>query len=187
MAEAASVSQGFEESLSRCGVLALTSGIEVCRQIRDRFPLVKVLILTSFADIQALMAAVMARAVGYVLKQARSDDLVDTIRRVSRGESLLDPDETRKLLASWQREPPDLLVARLSSQERAILNLIAVGLTNREIAGEMSLAEKTVKNYVSNLLTKMGMRRRSEAAAYKARLDARKTPAYPPETSSDAD
>lgn len=158
------------------------SGVEACREIRSRFPEVKVLMLTSFADEEALMAAIMAGASGYVLKRINGDELVDSIRRVGRGESLLDPEMTDKLFKRLRGgEPEDPLLARLSPQERTILGHIAEGKTNRQIAEEMFLAEKTVKNYVSNLLAKMGMSRRSEAAAYMARLEARKEEDYPPE------
>ncbi len=158
------------------------SGVEACREIRSRFPDVKVLMLTSFADEEALMAAIMAGASGYVLKRINSAELVESIRRVGRGESLLDPEMTDKLFKRLRGgEPEDPLLARLSPQERTILGHIAEGKTNRQIAEEMFLAEKTVKNYVSNLLAKMGMSRRSEAAAYMARLEAKKSEDYPPE------
>ncbi len=158
------------------------SGVEACREIRSRFPDVKVLMLTSFADEEALMAAIMAGASGYVLKRINSAELVESIRRVGRGESLLDPEMTDKLFKRLRGgEPEDPLLARLSPQERTILGHIAEGKTNRQIAEEMFLAEKTVKNYVSNLLAKMGMSRRSEAAAYMARLEAKKAEDYPPE------
>jgi len=149
------------------------SGIEACREIRSRFPDVQVLMLTSFADEEALMAAILAGASGYVLKRIKGEDLVSDIRRVGAGESLLDPAMTDKLFQRLRQGPKeDPLLSRLTNQERTIINHIAEGLTNRQIAEEMFLAEKTVKNYVSNLLAKMGMSRRSEAAAYVARLDA---------------
>ncbi|MDH4118217.1 MAG: response regulator transcription factor [Acidimicrobiia bacterium] len=158
------------------------SGVEACREIRQRFPEVKVLMLTSFADEEALMSAIMAGAAGYVLKRIKGHDLIDSIRRVGRGESLLDPDMTERLFKKLRGdEPEDPLLARLSPQERTILEHIAEGKTNRHIAEEMFLAEKTVKNYVSNMLSKMGMHRRSEAAAYMARLSAHKGDEYPPE------
>ena len=150
-----------------------SSGIEACREIRSRFPDVKVLMLTSFADEEALMAAIFAGASGYVLKRIKGQDLVSDIRRVGAGESLLDPEMTQRLferLRSGPREDP--LLSKLTDQERIIVGHIAAGLTNRQIAEEMFLAEKTVKNYVSNLLAKMGMSRRSEAAAYVARTEA---------------
>ncbi len=156
------------------------SGVEACRDIRQRFPDVKVLMLTSFADEEALMAAILAGAAGYVLKRVKGTDLVDDIRRVGAGESLLDPDMTAALFGRLREGPrDDPLLSRLSPQEREIVHRIAEGKTNKEIAEEMFLAEKTVKNYVSNLLAKLGMSRRSEAAAYVARIEAEAKP--PPE------
>ena len=149
------------------------SGIEACREILANFPDVRVLMLTSYADEEALMASIMAGASGYVLKRVKGADLIEDIRRVARGESLLDPDMVERLferLRHGTREDPKL--AQLTEQERKILDLIADGLTNRQIAEEMFLAEKTVKNYVSTILAKMGMSNRSEAAAYVARLEA---------------
>jgi DNA-binding NarL/FixJ family response regulator len=131
--------------------------------------------LTSYADDEALFSSIMAGAAGFVLKQIRGSDLVDAVRRVSRGESLLDPSATQVVLQRL-REPPDEVDAeldRLTDQERRILDLIGEGRTNRQIAEEMFLAEKTVKNYVSNLLAKLGMHRRTEAAALAARIDER--------------
>lgn len=158
------------------------SGVEACREIRARFPEVRVLMLTSFADEEALLSAIMAGASGYVLKRIRGTELIDSIRRVGSGESLLDPEMTAKLFRRIRgEEPDDPLLARLSPQERTILAHIAEGKTNRQIAEEMFLAEKTVKNYVSNLLAKLGMERRTEAAAYMARLEAKRREEYPPE------
>ena len=158
------------------------SGVEACREIRDRWPEVHVLMLTSFADDEALMASVMAGASGYVLKQIHGSDLVESVRRVGRGEMLLDDEMTERVARRLRGEgATDPLLAALSPQERRILGHIAEGKTNRQIAEDMFLAEKTVKNYVSNLLTKMGMSRRSEAAAYAARLEAQKELQYPPE------
>jgi len=151
------------------------SGIEACRDIRSRFPDVKVLMLTSFADEEALMAAILAGAAGYVLKRIKGQDLVEDIRRVGAGESLLDPEMTERLFERIRQGPADdPLLSKLTDQERVIVGHIADGLTNKQIAEEMFLAEKTVKNYVSNLLAKMGMSRRSEAAAYVARIEAEK-------------
>jgi DNA-binding NarL/FixJ family response regulator len=148
------------------------SGVEACREIRSRFPEVSVLMLTSFADEEALMAAILAGASGYVLKRVKSTDLVDNIRRVGQGESLLDPVMTERLFQRLRNGPKDdPLLSKLTNQERIIVEHIAAGQTNKQIADEMYLAEKTVKNYVSNLLTKMGMSRRSEAAAYVARIE----------------
>ena len=149
------------------------SGVEACRDIRARFPDVKVLMLTSFADEEALMAAILAGASGYVLKRVKSDDLVENIRRVGAGESLLDPAMTERLFERLRNGPrDDPLLSKLTNQELVIVEHIAQGKTNKQIADEMFLAEKTVKNYVSNLLTKMGMSRRTEAAAYVARIEA---------------
>ncbi len=144
-------------------------GIEVCRDIRSRHPEIQCLILTSFADDEALLSAIMAGASGYLLKQVKGTDLVGGIRRVGSGESLLDPALTERVLERL-RSPEDDELASLTTQERRILDLIAEGLTNRQIGERMYLAEKTVKNYVSNLLSKLGMSRRTEAAVYAARL-----------------
>ncbi len=158
------------------------SGVEACREIKERWPEVKVLMLTSFADDEALFASIMAGASGYVLKRVGGDELVDSIRRVGAGESLLDPSLVEQVFRRIRGEDEeDPLMGRLSPQERNILHYIANGLTNRQIAEEMFLAEKTVKNYVSNLLAKLGMSRRSEAAAYAARLEAERERRFPPE------
>jgi DNA-binding NarL/FixJ family response regulator len=157
------------------------SGVEACRDIRSGFPDVKVLMLTSYADEEALMSAILAGASGYLLKRIDSRELLDSVRKVGGGESLLDPEMVAKLFNRLRGgAPSDPLLAKLSDQERRILDLIASGKTNREIAEEMFLAEKTVKNYVSNLLGKLGMARRSEAAAYVARVAAG-TQTDPPE------
>ncbi len=158
------------------------SGVEACRTIRSRWPDVAVLMLTSFADEEALMSAILAGASGYVLKRVDTDGIVESVRRAGRGESLLDPDMTERLFTKLRGgSSEDPLISKLSPQERRILNLVAEGKTNRQIAEELFLAEKTVKNYVSNLLAKMGMSRRSEAAAYAARAAAQNQHAYPPE------
>jgi two-component system, NarL family, response regulator DevR len=149
-------------------------GIEVCRDVRSRHPEIACIMLTSYADDEAVYAAIMAGASGYVLKQVRGNELVDGIRRVARGESLLDPGVTTRILERIRHSEDDDELAGLTDQERKILELIADGLTNRQIGEEMFLAEKTVKNYVSNLLSKLGMSRRTEAAAYAARLSERK-------------
>ena len=145
------------------------SGVELCRDVRSRHPEVQCLILTSFADDEALFGAIMAGAAGYVLKQVRGGDLVDSIRRVGRGESLLDPRVTERVL-SRLRHPVDDDLEGLTGQERKILDLVTEGLTNKQIAERLFLAEKTVKNYVSHLLAKLGMSRRAEVAAYGARV-----------------
>jgi DNA-binding NarL/FixJ family response regulator len=147
------------------------NGVEVCREVRSREPDVHCLILTSYADDEALFDAIMAGASGYLLKQIKGTDLVDAIRRVATGQSLLDPEVTARVLERLRKgEEEDERMARLTDQERKILDLIAEGLTNRQIADRMFLAEKTVKNYVSNLLAKLGMERRTEAAVFAARL-----------------
>lgn len=148
------------------------SGIEVAREIRSAHPEVRCLMLTSFADDEALVDSIVAGAAGYVLKQVRGNELLDGIRRVARGESLLDPAATTRVLERLRRgaTDEDERMASLTGQESRILELLAEGLTNRQIAERMHLAEKTIKNYVSNLLAKLGMSRRTEAAVYAARL-----------------
>ena len=158
------------------------SGVEACREIRARWPEVRVLMLTSFADDEALFASILAGASGYVLKQIRGNELIESVRKVGRGESLLDTEMTDRVFRRIRGEDADdPLLSRLSKQERKILDHIAAGFTNRQIAEEMFLAEKTVKNYVSNVLAKLEMSRRSEAAAYAARVEAEKERNYPPE------
>jgi DNA-binding NarL/FixJ family response regulator len=150
-------------------------GVEVCRDLRSAMPELKCLMLTSYADDEALFSAILAGASGYVLKQIRASDLVSAVRRVAAGESLLDPSLTRQVMERLRGENvEDERLARLTTQERKILELIADGKTNRQIADELYLAEKTVKNYVSNLLSKMGFARRTEAAVYAAVLAERK-------------
>ena len=147
------------------------SGIEVCREIRSSSPEIACVMLTSYADDEALFAAIMAGAAGYVLKQVGATSLVDDIRRVAAGESLLDPALTERVLERLQdQSDEDPLLANLTPQERRILDLVADGQTNRQIAGTLFLAEKTVKNYVSNLLAKLGMQRRTQAASYATRI-----------------
>jgi two-component system response regulator DevR len=151
------------------------NGIEVCREIRSRHPEVACIILTSFADDEALAQAVIAGAAGYVLKQIQGNDLVASVRAVASGQSLLDDATTRRVLDELRRaHAANEGAENLTTREREILELIAAGKTNREIGAELYLAEKTVKNYVSNLLAKLGMGRRSEAAAYAARLAERR-------------
>jgi DNA-binding NarL/FixJ family response regulator len=151
------------------------NGVEVCREVRSRDARIQCLILTSFADDEALFDAIMAGAAGYLLKQIKGTDLVDAVRRVASGQSLLDPHVTARVLERLRRGPEeDERLARLTEQERRILDLIAEGLTNRQIAERIFLAEKTVKNYVSNLLAKLGMERRTEAAVFAARLHDRR-------------
>jgi DNA-binding NarL/FixJ family response regulator len=149
-------------------------GIEVCRELRSRHPDLSCLILTSFADDEALIDAVMAGAAGYVLKQIKGNEIVESVRRVAAGQSLLDPKTTQRVLERLRRgSEEEQQLSQLTPQERRIFDLIGEGRSNRQIADEMFLAEKTVKNYVSNLLMKMGMARRTEVAAYAARLDER--------------
>jgi two-component system, NarL family, response regulator DevR len=147
------------------------SGIDVCRDIRSSAPEIRCLILTSYDDNDAIFAAVMAGAAGYLLKEIRGSSLVDAIRQVATGKSLLDPVVTERLLARLRDgEPQDLRLASLTDREREVLGLIADGLTNREIGERLFLAEKTVKNYVSGLLAKLGMQRRTQAAVYGAEV-----------------
>jgi DNA-binding NarL/FixJ family response regulator len=149
-------------------------GIEVCREVRSRHPEIACIMLTSFSDDDAVYAAILAGAAGYLLKQVRGNDLVDAIRRVADGESLLDPAVTTRVLERLRHKDDDDPLAALTDQERKILEHIAEGLTNRQIGEQMFLAEKTVKNYVSNMFAKLGMSRRTEAAAYAARLAERR-------------
>jgi two-component system, NarL family, response regulator DevR len=145
------------------------TGIDVCREIRSRLPETACLMLTSFDDDEALFAAIMAGAAGYLLKQIRGLQLVEAVQRVSKGESLLDPKVTTRVLERLRSGPKqDPRLASLTDQERRILDLIAEGLTNRQIGSRLGLAEKTVKNYVSSLLAKIGMRSRTQAALYVA-------------------
>jgi DNA-binding NarL/FixJ family response regulator len=146
------------------------SGIDVCREVRSRNPEIRALILTSFDDDEALFAAIMAGAAGYVLKQIRGSDLVDSVRRVAAGQSLLDPAVTARVLERVRKGPElDPALAPLTEQERRVLALIGEGMTNRQIAEAMFLAEKTVKNYVSSLLAKLGLQRRTQAALFAAK------------------
>ena len=151
------------------------SGVEVCREVRSARPDLACLMLTSFSDDEALFEAIVAGAAGYVLKEVRGGELVSSIRRVAAGETLLDPALTARVVERLRRGPEeDERLRHLTDQERRILGLLADGKTNRQIAEAMFLAEKTVKNYVSNLLAKMGMSRRTEAAVYAARLAERR-------------
>ena len=147
------------------------SGIEVCRSIRSVDPTLHALILTSYDDDEALFAAIMAGAAGYVLKDVRGNDLVDAIKRVASGQSLIDPALMARVLDRVRNGPqvaPEL--ASLSEQEMRLLRHLAEGLTNRQISEEMFLAEKTVKNYVSSLLHKLGLERRTQAAVLATKL-----------------
>ena len=147
------------------------SGIDVCRDVRSVDPSIHGLILTSYEDDEALFAAIMAGAAGYVLKQIKGTDLVDGVRRVAAGQSLLDPAVTQRVLERI-RNPQHLpeQLKGLTEQERKILGYVADGMTNRQIAAQMFLAEKTVKNYVSSLLNKLGLERRTQAAILAVKL-----------------
>ena len=150
------------------------TGIEACRDLRSSMPELQCLMLTSFNDDDALFDAIMAGAAGYVLKEVRGADLIESVRRVADGHSLLDPIVTARVLDRVRNPPRDALTASLTAQETVILGHLADGLTNRQIADRMFLAEKTVKNYVSNLLAKLGMDHRTQAAVYAARLAERR-------------
>ncbi|HMG65887.1 MAG TPA: response regulator transcription factor [Streptosporangiaceae bacterium] len=157
-------------------------GVSVCREIRSMMPEVACLMLTSFGDDEALFDAIMAGAAGYVLKQIRGTDLVSAVRTIAAGESLLDPEAASRVMRRMRdqavrRDP----LSELTGQERRILELIGEGLTNRQIGERMFLAEKTVKNYVSALFAKLGMERRTQAAAYVARLQKDTGPGQRPE------
>ena len=147
------------------------SGVEVCRDIRSEYPDIACLMLTSFSDEEALFQSIMAGAAGYVLKQIRGNDLVATVKRVAAGESLIDPAVTGRLLERLRHPQPeeDPRLASLTKLERVILDHVSEGLTNRQIANKVNLAEKTVKNYVSSILMKLGMSRRTEAAVFAVR------------------
>lgn len=147
------------------------SGIDVCRDLRSANPEINCLILTSYDDDAALFAAVMAGAAGYLLKEIRGSSLVDAIRQVAAGQSLMDPKVTGRLLTRLRDgEPHDKRLEALTDRDRDILALIAEGLTNRQIGEHLHLAEKTIKNYVSALLAKLGMQRRTQAAVFGAEI-----------------
>jgi two-component system response regulator DevR len=151
------------------------SGVEACRDIRAADPDIQVIMLTSFSDDEALFNSIMAGAAGFVLKQIRGRDLVDAIRTVGAGQSLLDPGVTKRVLERLRKsqfDDKDPKLSRLSPQEERILDMIGEGLTNREIAERIHLSDKTVKNYVSTILQKLEVARRAEAASYVARVRA---------------
>ena len=165
------------------------SGIEVCRDLRSRHPEIACLVLTSFSDEEALVHAVLAGASGYVLKGIRGAELQSAVRDVAAGRALIGPDAARRVVerlrkgaeraqdsdtATTQPSPADERLASLTGQERIVLDLIGAGMTNRAIGEELNLAEKTIKNYVSGLLSKLGMERRTQAAAYVARMQAQR-------------
>jgi len=148
------------------------SGIEACREIRAEHPEIRVVMLTSFPDEEAVLSAIVAGASGYLLKQVRARDLVAALESVGRGESLLDPAVTEKVLERIRRiasGPANDEIAQLTSQEQKILALVAEGKTNKEIAADVFLSDKTVKNYVSSILSKLNLERRAQAAAYVAK------------------
>ncbi len=148
------------------------NGVEVCREVRSLFPNIHVLMLTSYTDDEALFNAIMAGASGYVLKEIRGTDLIAAIRQVAAGNSLLDPNVTERVLERLRNgNTKNSELSGLTEQEKTILTLIGEGMTNRQIGEKMHLAEKTIKNYVSGLLAKLGMERRTQAAAYIARLE----------------
>nr|WP_206442425.1 response regulator transcription factor [Streptomyces boncukensis] len=151
------------------------SGVEVCREVRSQDENIRCLMLTSYSDDEALFDSIMAGASGYVLKAIRGSELLTAVRDVAAGKSLLDPTATQRVLERLRTGGPakqDDRLTSLTEQERRILDLIGDGLTNRAIGEQLHLAEKTIKNYVSSLLAKLGMERRSQAAAYVARIQA---------------
>ncbi len=185
VAEAGTVAQAIERALKeKPSVVVMDvrlpdgSGVEACREIRAQMPETRMIMLTSYADDEAIIASIMAGASAYLLKQTRGQQLADAVLAVARGESLLDPQVTRRVMEQMrdmansggtEKGPP------LTENENKILMLIAEGKTNREIAAEIYLSDKTVKNYVSSILSKLNLKRRSEAAAYIAR----RTPGRP--------
>jgi two-component system response regulator DevR len=172
-AEAVEMARKFEPDLVVMDVrLPDGSGIEACREIRAEFPATRVVILTSYPDEEAVLSAIIAGASGYLLKQIRSRDLVSALESVGRGESLLDPAVTEKVLDRVRRIATGTYtdeMAQLTQQEQKILLLVAEGKTNKEIASEVFLSDKTVKNYVSSILSKLNLERRAQAAAFVAR------------------
>jgi DNA-binding NarL/FixJ family response regulator len=185
VAQASSLEEALAVDLEPVDVAVLDvrlpdgSGVDLCRSLREQRPDLACLMLTSFPDNEAISASVLAGARGYVLKNVRGDDLVNAIRRVANGEMLLTPEQIERSRERLRRQvAEDIRLESLSAQEGRILELLSEGLSNREIAAEMFLAEKTVKNYVSNLLAKLGFQRRTEAALFAQRQHDR---AHPPE------
>jgi two-component system, NarL family, response regulator DevR len=172
-AEAVEMARKFEPDLVVMDVrLPDGSGIEACREIRAEFPNTKVVILTSYPDEEAVLSAIIAGASGYLLKQIRGRDLISSLESVGRGDSLLDPAVTEKVLDRVRRIATGTYtdeMAQLTQQEQKILLLVAEGKTNKEIASEVFLSDKTVKNYVSSILSKLNLERRAQAAAFVAR------------------
>lgn len=183
VAEAGSVDEALALDISAVDVAVLDvrlpdgSGVDLCRELHQSRPELACLMLTSFADAEALAASVLAGARGYVLKNIKSDDLVSAVRRVAQGEMLLSEVQVERAKENLKRQvAEDSRLASLSAQERRILDLLAEGMSNKEIADTMFLAEKTVKNYVSNLLAKLGFQRRTEAALFAQRQHERHHP-----------
>jgi DNA-binding NarL/FixJ family response regulator len=175
---------GVEEALARVGAtlpdvvvvdvrLPDGDGVALCRELRQLEPAPRCLVLTAFDDERALMEAIMAGASGYLLKQVRGQDLVDAVREVAAGRSLLDPVTTARVLERVRREAATDELSALTERERAVLELMGDGMSNREIAERLFLAEKTVKNYVTSVLAKLGMERRTQAVAWFARRQQR--------------
>jgi DNA-binding NarL/FixJ family response regulator len=176
VAEAGTVAQAIERATQEKPAVVIMdvrlpdgSGVEACREIRSVLPETRMIMLTSYADDEAIIASIMAGASAYLLKQTRGQQLVDAILSVARGESLLDPEVTRRVLEQVRGTGIKKDEPKLTENEQKILLLIAEGKTNREIAAEVFLSDKTVKNYVSSILSKLNLKRRSEAAAYIAR------------------
>jgi two-component system response regulator DevR len=178
------VRQGVRALLESTGEIEVVGEASTAAEALARIPAVRpdvavrstvgtnCLMLTSYSDDEALFEAIMAGAAGYVLKQIRGNELLDAVKRVAAGESLLDPAITGRVLERLRKpSEEDARLARLTPQERRILHFIADGMTNRQVANEMHLAEKTIKNYVSNMLTKLGMERRTEAAVFATKLE----------------
>jgi two-component system, NarL family, response regulator DevR len=183
VAEAGSVDEALALDISAVDVAVLDvrlpdgSGVDLCRELHQSRPELACLMLTSFADAEALAASVLAGARGYVLKNIKSDDLVSAVRRVAQGEMLLSEVQVERAKENLKRQvAEDSRLASLSAQERRILDLLAEGMSNKEIADTVFLAEKTVKNYVSNLLAKLGFQRRTEAALFAQRQHERHHP-----------
>jgi DNA-binding NarL/FixJ family response regulator len=178
--EVVAEASGVDEALARIGATEVDvvvvdmrlpdgDGVSLCRALRERDPAPKCLVLTAFDDEQALVEAIMAGASGYLLKQVRGQDLVDAVREVAAGRSLLDPVTTARVLDRMRRSAQTDELAALTERERRVLELMGEGLTNRQIAERLFLAEKTVKNYVTSVLAKLGMERRTQAVAWIAR------------------
>lgn len=157
----------------------VADGVALCRELRAKPNPPKCLVLTAFDDEEAMVGAIMAGASGYLLKQVRGQDVVTAVREVAAGRSLLDPVTTARVLDKLRNPPADDALSQLTERERGVLELIGDGLSNREIAERLFLAEKTVKNYVTSVLAKLGMQRRTQAAAWVARRGTNRPPAPP--------